>query len=90
MINVRTRGKHEGRCEDLDANSPLRSVEAVRSEATPGLAPKPRGHQPPSTPLSPGPGVKSIFTTRDINRQMLYKVSYPQLTSRRKTFPISA
>ena len=38
MINVRTRGQHEGRCEDLDANSALGSVEAVRSKATPRAA----------------------------------------------------
>jgi hypothetical protein len=48
MINVRTRGEHEGRCEDLDA---LRCVEAVRSEATPGpraagTEKKPRGSRP--------------------------------------------
>ena len=36
MINVRTRGEHEGRCKDLDVESPLRCVEVVRSEATPG------------------------------------------------------
>lgn len=67
MINVRTRGEHEGRCEDLDAKTPLQSVEAVRSEATPGpraagtdSEKKPRGSRP-HHPLFPGPKFKSIY-----------------------------
>ena len=64
MINVRTRGKHEGRCEDLDAKSPLQSVEAVRSEATPGpraAAQKKASRLEAASPLFPGPEIKSIY-----------------------------
>ena len=60
MINVRTQGKHEGHCEDLDAKSPLRSVEAVRSEATPGLLAQ---KKEASRPLSPDRN-SSLFISR--------------------------
>ena len=65
MINVRTRGKHEGRCGDLDAKSPLQSVEAVRSEATPApgqLAHRKKGLEAQSRiPIVPRSEIKSIY-----------------------------
>ena len=91
MINVRTRGEHEGRCEDLDVESPLRCVEVVRSEATP--APGQLAHRKKSLEARGS----FLIVPRTENQVYLYQVVKidnvvllsPQLTSRRKTSPLS-